>query len=184
MSILCLTTTTQKPVPTTKLNAWQGLHPPARAARTCASGHRRGEAGRGARAAGTPAGTPVRRADAASIRPGCELGFSTQETVSPALSLSRKGPRHSGRRGELSPTGLPGRSRRARLSRGPSRPLHRLPARGALATHKLKDEEQVGEGSEDREATGQGAAPRSRCGGHAGELATASGRDARAAAPR
>lgn len=41
------------------------------------------------------------------------------------------------------------------------------PVRGAPATHKLKDEEQVGEGDEDREATGQAAAARRRCGGHA-----------------
>lgn len=60
----------------------------------------------------------------------------------------------------------------ARLSPSPS-----LPWPGV--THKLKDEEQVGEGGEDREATGQGAAPRRRCGGHEGVLAWASGLDAR-----
>lgn len=51
--------------------------------------------------------------------------------------------------------------------------------RGERATYKLEDEEQVGEGGENREAAGQGAAPRRRCGGHAGGL-----RRTRGSAPR
>lgn len=54
--------------------------------------------------------------------------------------------------------------------------------RARATTHKLKDEEQVREGDEDREATGQGAATRSRCRGHACELASALERDTRTSA--
>lgn len=58
-------------------------------------------------------------------------------------------------------------------------PPHPFPSAGRATTHKLKDEEQVREGDEDREATGQGATTRSRCRGHACELASALGQDTR-----
>lgn len=58
-------------------------------------------------------------------------------------------------------------------------PPHPFPSAGRATTHKLKDEEQVREGDEDREATGQGATTRSRCRGHACELVSALGQDTR-----
>lgn len=50
-----------------------------------------------------------------------------------------------------------GRTGVARES-GADRPSFPLPSAATRSTHKLKDEEQVREGGEDREAAGQGAA--------------------------
>lgn len=55
-----------------------------------------------------------------------------------------------------------------------------FPSIGRAITHKLEDDEPVREGEEDGEATGQGAATRSRCRGHACELALVLGLDTRA----
>ena len=60
-------------------------------------------------------------------------------------------------------------------------PSHPVPARPpwSSATHKLEDEEQVGEGGEDRGTPGQPEAARSRSGGHAGARVSASESEAR-----
>lgn len=71
----------------------------------------------------------------------------------------------------------PGRAGGQSARHCPPRPP-RPPRRSA--THKLEDEEQVGEGGEDRGTPGQPAAARSRSGGHAGARVSASESEARA----
>ena len=91
---------------------------------------------------------------------------------------------HQGENRGPSAPGLPG------LPPGPgtlppahsvSLPFLPVPARPpwSSATHKLEDEEQVGEGGEDRGTPGQAAAARSRSGGHAGARVSASESEAR-----
>lgn len=73
-------------------------------------------------------------------------------------------------------SGTGGRGERARHC--PSRPVPARPP-WSSATHKLEDEEQVGEGGEDRGTPGQPEAARSRSGGHAGARVSASESEAR-----